>query len=79
MILFNWGGTNPGSSLLLCQIPVSHLHYVGKQFSFFFAISDVLKDFISHFHSTKIWFSHDTLTKNHTSYLDPNETNYVSS
>ena len=36
--LFTWGlfwGSDPGSRLLFCQIPVSRLHYVRKQFSFF--------------------------------------------
>ena len=29
------GGSDPGSGLLFCQIPVSRLHYVRKQFLFF--------------------------------------------
>ena len=58
------GDSDPRSCLLFCQIPVSCLLYVYKQFSFFFVISRVPLDFISRFHATIIWLSHLTLTKN---------------
>ena len=47
------GGSDPGSCFLFCQIPVSRLHYVHKQFSFF-VISWVLLDIIFRFHDTII-------------------------
>ena len=62
------GGSDPGSRLLFCQIPVSRLNYERRQSSFF-VISWVPQDLISRFHNTIIWLSRFTLTKNRQSCI----------
>ena len=49
----DWVGYDPGSRLLFCQIPVSRLHYVRKQFSFF-CNARVPLDIISRFHVSSL-------------------------
>lgn len=58
------GGSDPGSYLLFCQIPVSSLYYLYKSNSQLFVISCVQLDFMFGFHSTIIGLSRVTLAKN---------------